>query len=167
LNYGVFYPLMTFTRERPVDFTTIPVLVEANSDENTERLKRLAGILSEKVHAIHSGQRRIIHLAAVIACNFSNHMYALAENLLVREGIPFDLLLPLIAETAGKIRAVPPGLAQTGPAVRKDAQTMEQHLQLLKDDKQLAELYRIISESILTFATSEPKNRNDYSRENG
>jgi predicted short-subunit dehydrogenase-like oxidoreductase (DUF2520 family) len=152
VNYGVLYPLMTFTRKKPVDFASVPLLIEANSEDNEAKLIHLAKMLSEEVRTVTSEQRKIIHLAAVIASNFSNHMYTLAENLLAYEGIPFKLLNPLIRETTNKIGLLPPLLAQTGPAVRNDTVTMKAHLKLLADDPGIAEIYRHISKSIITFA---------------
>ncbi|MBN2273930.1 MAG: DUF2520 domain-containing protein [Bacteroidales bacterium] len=151
-RFGVLYPLMTFTRNKAVDFNKVPVLVEANSPENTDKLVKFARQLSGKVHIMDSKQRKIIHLSAVFASNFSNHMYTLADTLLAREAISFDLLKPLITETAGKISTIPPLSAQTGPAIRDDKITMEEHLQMLKEETDIAEIYRQISKSIITFA---------------
>jgi predicted short-subunit dehydrogenase-like oxidoreductase (DUF2520 family) len=157
VHYGVFYPLMTFTREKPVNFSAIPLLVEANTYENTEKIRQLAERLSGKVCIINSARRKLIHLAAVIASNFSNHMYTIAESLLFREGISFDLLKPLILETTDKIGRLSPLIAQTGPAVRNDTPTLEAHLQILADNPQVAEIYRLISKSIINFAAKEQK----------
>ncbi|MBN1414686.1 MAG: DUF2520 domain-containing protein [Bacteroidales bacterium] len=152
INYGVFYPLMTFTRKKPLNFVSIPLLIEANTTANLNKLSHLAGLLSGTVSTITSAQRKIIHLGAVIASNFSNHMYALAESLLTREGISFDLLKPLIRETADKITRVSPLSAQTGPAARNDTRILEEHLKVLAEDPEIAELYKQISKSIITFA---------------
>jgi predicted short-subunit dehydrogenase-like oxidoreductase (DUF2520 family) len=157
VNYGVMYPLMTFTRIKPVDFTTVPLLVEASSDRNTDKLNSLAKCLSKEVRIMTSEQRGHIHLAAVIAGNFSNHMYALAEAVLAHQGIPFELLKPLIRETSDKINFISPREAQTGPAVRNDTLTLEEHIRLLADHPDIAELYRQISKSIITFAKQEKK----------
>jgi predicted short-subunit dehydrogenase-like oxidoreductase (DUF2520 family) len=158
-HYGVLYPLMTFTRKKPADFASVPLLIEANSSENMEKLRHLAKKLSEDVRTVNSEQRKIVHLAAVIASNFPNHMYTLAENLLTRKGIPFDLLKPLIRETADKINLMSPLSAQTGPAVRDDKATLEGHLKLLTDDADTAEIYRQISKSIITFARKPAKKK--------
>jgi len=156
-NYGVLYPLMTFTRSKPVDFTSVPLLVEANTDRNKKKLVNLAKRLSREVRTVTPEQRKYIHLAAVIACNFSNHMYTLAETLLACKNIPFEWLKPLIRETSGKINRMSPREAQTGPAVRSDTQTMEEHIRLLAGHPDIAELYRQISKSIITFAKQEKK----------
>jgi len=152
IHYGVLYPLMTFSRNKPVDFASTPLLIEANSDGNAEKLFHFAGRLSGDVRAVNSEKRKIVHLAAVFAANFPNHMYVLAENLLSRNGIRFDMLKPLIREATDKISRMSPLTAQTGPAVRNDKVTMEEHLKLLTDDADIAEIYRQISKSIINFA---------------
>jgi len=152
VNYGGLYSLMTFTRSKPVDFTSVPIFVEANTASNKSKLHTLARGLSREVMTINSEQRRHIHLAAVFACNFTNHMYTLAEAVLAQQGIPFELLKPLIRETTDKISSLSPREAQTGPAARNDTPTMEEHLRLLAGYPDIAELYRQISKSIITFA---------------
>jgi predicted short-subunit dehydrogenase-like oxidoreductase (DUF2520 family) len=151
VNYGVLYPLMTFTRNKPVDFSVIPLLIEANAGENTEKLLVFAKNLSKDVRPVSSELRKTIHLAAVFACNFPNHMFALAEYLLSHKGISFDILKPMIRETTDKLNMMSPLSTQTGPAIRNDETTMEHHLKLLADDVEIAELYRQISKSITTF----------------
>jgi predicted short-subunit dehydrogenase-like oxidoreductase (DUF2520 family) len=163
VNYGVLYPLMTFTRHKPVDFASVPLLIEASSIRNYNKLNSLAKCLSKEVTAMTTEQRKIIHLAAVFACNFTNHMYTLAEDVLAHEGIPFKLLKPLIRETADKINRLSPHDAQTGPAVRNDTSTLEEHLRLLASHPEIAELYCQISKSIITFARQEKKgNRSQF-----
>lgn len=159
VNYGVLYPLMTFTRNKPVDFASVPLLVEASSARNKNRLNSLARCLSGEVRTVTSEQRRYVHLGAVMACNFSNHMYALAESLFAREGIPFDLLKPLIRETAEKIQLLSPRDAQTGPAFRYDTRTLKEHLKMLAGDPRTAEIYRHISKSIVTFAGEDKRKK--------
>ena len=95
-----------------------------------------------------SGQRRYLHLAAVFACNFANHMYALSSHILEKQGIPFEVMLPLIDETAGKVHELSPTQAQTGPAVRYDENVISKHLEMLADEESLQELYEKISKSI-------------------
>ena len=155
VNYGVLYPLMTFTRKKPVVFASVPLLVEASSARNKSRLNAFAKCLSKEVRTITSEQRKYIHLAAVMACNFSNHMYTLAESLFEREGFPFDWLKPLIRETSEKINRLSPREAQTGPALRNDTRTMKEHLKMLAGDPLTAEIYRQISKSIITFAAED------------
>ena len=150
-NYGVLYPLQTFTKKRALSFGQIPLLVEANNDENLNRIKKLASLISDHVVQAGSEERMKLHLAAVFAGNFSNHMVALAEQYLVKQGLSFELLKPLIAETAAKVLEIPPLLAQTGPAVRGDNRVMEEHLALLRAYPEFAELYRLISKSIMNL----------------
>jgi predicted short-subunit dehydrogenase-like oxidoreductase (DUF2520 family) len=159
VNYGVLYPLMTFTRNKPVDFASIPLLLEASSARNEYKLNSLAKCLSKEVMTITSEQRKHIHLAAVIACNFSNHMYTLAEAVAASKGITFELLKPLIRETSDKINCLSPREAQTGPALRNDIRIVEEHIRLLASHPDIAELYRQISKSIITFAGEDKKQK--------
>ena len=116
-NYGVLYPMQTFSKTREVDFSVIPFFLEANTSENAGKLQQLAEKLSENVRFLSSDQRKCLHLAAVFACNFTNHIYALAVKLLQEQDIPANVLLPLIDETAAKIHTMSPKVAQTGPAI--------------------------------------------------
>lgn len=146
---GVLYPMQTFSKERIVDFKRIPCFVEAANGEDEGLLLELAKTLSESVYEANSKARKYLHLSAVFCCNFTNHCYALAEKLLKEHGgLPFDVMLPLIDETAKKVHKLSPRKAQTGPAVRWDTNVMEKHAQLLKDEPQLQEIYRLLSESI-------------------
>lgn len=147
-RYGVFYPMQTFSRQRMADFRQIPVFVESNSAEDARFLKDIASALSGKVYEATSEQRKSLHLAAVFACNFTNHMYTLAAGLLEKYGLPFDVMLPLIDETARKVHELEPHLAQTGPAVRYDENVIGEHLQMLVGEPQMQELYKLISDSI-------------------
>ena len=147
-RYGVFYPMQTFSRQRMADFRQIPVFVESNSAEDARFLKDIAFALSGKVYEATSEQRKSLHLAAVFACNFTNHMYTLAAGLLEKYGLPFEVMLPLIDETARKVHELEPRLAQTGPAVRYDGNVIGEHLQMLVGEPQMQELYKLISESI-------------------
>lgn len=151
-RYGVFYPMQTFSKQREVDFKEIPIFIESHSAKDTEFLKDIASVLSEKVHEASSEQRKNLHLAAVFTCNFTNHMYALAAELLKKYQLPFDVMLPLIDETARKVHELEPRAAQTGPAIRFDENVINGHLQLLADEPQMQELYRLISGSIHSFA---------------
>ncbi|NEU08431.1 DUF2520 domain-containing protein [Flavihumibacter sp. R14] len=148
---GVFYPIQTFSKSKAVDLRKVPIAVEGNSTEVTNTLHSLASRVSEKVLDMNSVQRRTVHAAAVFACNFTNHMYVLADKLLADQGLDFDLLRPLIAETALKVQGADPATVQTGPAVRNDKSTMDKHLQLLADDPALGELYEKLSQSIINY----------------
>ena len=147
-NYGVFYPLQTFSKEKSVDFKTIPICIEANNSKTSTTLKYFAKSISENVKKVNSEQRKKIHLAAVFACNFSNYMYVVAENLLKKEKLSLDLLKPLIEETSFKLKNYSPASVQTGPAIRKDKKTMEAQIKLLSKDKDLQKIYTLLSESI-------------------
>lgn len=151
-RYGVFYPMQTFSKRREVDFATIPIFIEACSEEGERFLSGIASVLSGKVFSATSTQRKSLHLAAVFACNFSNHMYALAAELLDKYGLPFDVMLPLIDETARKVHQLDPREAQTGPAVRYDRNVMDGHLGMLADEPVLGDIYRKLSESIHSLA---------------
>lgn len=147
-RYGVFYPLQTFSKLREVDFHEIPFFIEANRQEDAEWLKTIASALSRRVYAANSEQRKSLHLAAVFACNFTNHLYVLASDLLKKYGLPFDAILPLIDETARKVHDLSPSDAQTGPAIRYDENVIGQHLDMLSGDPDMQELYRMLTESI-------------------
>jgi len=146
-NFGVFYPLQSFSKEKEVDFSQIPICIEANSEENFKKIRQLALQISASVYNISSKQRRISHVAAVFANNFSNFMLSKASEICEKHEIPFDILKPLIEETFQKIKKVSPKEAQTGPARRNDKKTMVAHLEYLDEDQQ--KLYKTISEAIL------------------
>lgn len=147
-DFGVFYPLQTFSKNRPVNFQTVPVCLEASNDYRQAQLNDLADKISAIVHVIPSHQRKVLHLAAVFACNFPNFMYAVAASILQASDLDFDLLKPLIRETAEKIQTVNPAEAQTGPALRGDTRVLEQHLEMLNNIPDYQALYRQISNGI-------------------
>lgn len=145
--YGVIYPLQTFSRDRALPMHDVPLFIEGSTPETTLFLEHLAGTLSAHVIPLSGEKRRYLHLAAVFACNFTNHMYTLAADILRREQIPFDVLKPLITETAAKVMTMDPVKAQTGPAVRSDKEVMQRHLALI-DEPWEKEIYSLISKSI-------------------
>ncbi|HEX3384524.1 MAG TPA: Rossmann-like and DUF2520 domain-containing protein, partial [Mucilaginibacter sp.] len=122
LNAGVFYPLQTFSKTKELDFRTVPLCIEGATEEITKHLEELARTVSNNVYRVHSEQRRILHLAAVFACNFPNYLYYAAGELLREHNLDFNMLRPLILETAVKVQEHLPGDVQTGPAVRNDEQ---------------------------------------------
>ncbi len=150
-NTGVFYPLQTFSKFREVNFKTIPVFVEAGSKENEIMLLQLAQRISENVTVLDSGKRLFLHIAAVFACNFVNHFYTVASDLLESKDIPFQMIQPLIMETALKVMNTAPQKAQTGPAVRFDENIIGAHLEALRSFPELRVMYREISESIYNY----------------
>lgn len=147
-KYGVLYPLQTFSKNKVVDFSQIPICVEAIDLDVEKQILDMANLLSPKVYIINSEKRKKLHLAAVFACNFSNYMYDIAFDIVMSAGIDFEILKPLIAETADKINTMTPREAQTGPAVRYDENTINKHLSLLNRKKNLREIYRILSKNI-------------------
>lgn len=152
-RYGVLYPMQTFSKQRKVDFENVHFFIEANSLEDTETLKKTASSLSTHVFEASSEQRKYLHISAVFACNFVNHMYAICEQILSSNGLPFSAMLPLIDETAEKVHHLPPVMAQTGPAQRNDTNIMESHMKMLKNAPETALLYKLISENIHKFQT--------------
>ncbi|OYT15880.1 MAG: NADP oxidoreductase [Bacteroidetes bacterium 4572_77] len=155
---GVFYPLQTFSKEKSLPFSNIPIMVETNKEEDLKPLENLAERLSEKVFRINSLQRKRIHIAAVFSCNFTNYLVHIAEDLLEKEQIPFDVIRPLIEETAEKLKEIRPYHAQTGPAVREDHETMQNHLNDLDDTPAYKEIYQLLSQHIIQ---SRKKENND------
>ena len=153
-RFGVLYPLQTFSKGRNVNFDVIPIFLEANTDKNADYLKNIASALSENVRFMSSEKRRSLHLAAVFACNFTNHIYTLSYKLPENESIPADVLLPLIDETVSKIHSMPPAAAQTGPAIRYDENVINKHLAML-DDPDMQAIYRLLSQSIHKEAQNE------------
>lgn len=147
-RYGVFYPMQTFSKQREVKFDEIPFFIEAKTAEDVALLKAIAATLSDHVYEASSEQRKSLHLAAVFICNFTNHMYALAADLLEKYQLPFNVMLPLIDETARKVHELAPRDAQTGPAVRYDKNVIENHLAMLADLPALQEIYKLMSKSI-------------------
>ncbi|MBL1231729.1 MAG: DUF2520 domain-containing protein [Vicingaceae bacterium] len=146
-KYGVFYPLQTFSKENPIAFDEVPLCIEGNSKEVVDELIELGKTLSNKVVELNSQQREVLHLAAVFACNFSNYMYQVADELTTKNKIDFSILLSLINETANKIKKQSPKEAQTGPAKRNDQQTIDKHLAMLEDNPN-KELYQLITKLI-------------------
>lgn len=141
---GVFYPMQTFSKEREVEFKEIPLFLESYTDMHL--LRQLAESISNNVRELDSENRRKLHLAAVFACNFTNHCYALASQITEEAGVDFSALLPLIDETAQKVHEMSPIEAQTGPAVRMDMSVIERHESMLSGKAK--DIYHLISESI-------------------
>jgi len=146
-QYGVLYPLQTLSKYRKADFTAIPLFVEGCDFPTEQKLMALASSISHNVTVLPSEQRRFLHLAAVFANNFSNHLFTLASQILEKQGIDPIALIPLIDETAAKLHSMTPAQAQTGPAIRNDSKTMQRHLALLDND--LAKIYSLLSNSII------------------
>lgn len=145
-KHGVMYPLQTFSKTKEVDFNSIPIFVEG-SDEGEKEIFTFVRSFSNDVRLLTSTNRSKLHLAAVFACNFSNHMFHLSERLLADLDMRFQDLQPLVEETFRKAIELNPSRSQTGPAMRDDEETINRHLEMLKDE-QMKNLYRMITESI-------------------
>jgi predicted short-subunit dehydrogenase-like oxidoreductase (DUF2520 family) len=146
-KHGVMYPLQTFSKTKEVDFNNIPIFVEG-SEEGEKDIFTFVRTFSNDVRLLTSANRSKLHLAAVFACNFSNHMFHLAEKLLSDLEMEFQDIRPLVEETVRKAMELSPSKSQTGPAIRQDEDTIQRHLEMLKDE-QMKSLYRMITDSIL------------------
>lgn len=144
-RYGVFYPMQTFSKERQVDFSSIPTFIEASDAATLELVHTLASSITQRVYELSTEDRKYLHLSAVFACNFANHCYAMSAELLEKHGLPFDVMLPLIDETATKVHTLHPLDAQTGPAVRYDENVIRMQAQLLADNPAMQDLYERLS----------------------
>ena len=154
-HYGVFYPMQTFSKERMVDFNAISLFLEANDAVSMERLKMLAATLSPHIYELDSEGRKHLHLAAVFACNFVNHCYALSAEVLSAKGLPFSVMLPLVDETAQKVHELEPREAQTGPAVRGDRNVMEMQAAMLAGHPAVKHIYETLSNDIMRLADND------------
>lgn len=151
---GVVYPLQSFTRQTKPDISKVPFCIEGSSPEIAEQLAVVARLISNDVRFIESDQRAAIHLAAVFACNFSNYLFAVSDCLLKKSNVDPDILLPLIYETASRLKGGDAASLQTGPAVRGDWSTIERHLGMLQNHPELIELYKTISDHIVKMKES-------------
>ena len=151
VNKGVFYPLQTFSKGRKVSFKDLPILIETIDNQSEKILASLAEAIGGKVHYVDTDHRRMLHLAAVFVCNFTNHMLTGGKEVIVKAGLPFEILIPLIMETISKAIDIGPENSQTGPAVRNDQNTIEKHLELLSFSPDLQETYREITRSIIKY----------------
>lgn len=147
-HYGVLYPLQTFTKNRILDFKTIPCFLEYNDDITRSVLVDLSQSISNNIRFVNSEERKYVHLAAVFACNFVNHCYTIASDILSRHNMPFELLLPLIDETARKVHEIDPIDSQTGPAVRFDENIINKQIKMLEYNPILKDIYNLMSTSI-------------------
>lgn len=148
---GVIWPLQTLSAGKTINYKKIPFFIEGSSKENSELLSNFAKLVSNRVMIVDSPTRQQIHLAAVIASNLTNQLYSISASILERQNIPFDVLTPLILETAAKAGKLHPKRSQTGPASRKDLNVIEKHLDLLRDDPESRDIYRLITENIMKY----------------
>ncbi len=147
-KFGVIYPLQTFSKNKKVNFSEIPLFIEASNNEALKKISLIANKISGKVYRADSSQRLKLHISAVFACNFVNYLYDVAENILREAELPFEVLLPLITETAEKIKHLSPFDAQTGPAVRFDNKIISKHFAALAGDSKKQQLYEEMSRQI-------------------
>lgn len=148
VHYGVLYPMQTFSKQREVDFRSIPCFIEGNDSLAKQNIRALAESISGRVYEMSSDDRRFLHLAAVWACNFTNHCYEVSAEILRKHDVPFDVMLPLIDETAAKVHGMGPIDAQTGPAVRFDDNVIRAQAAMMRDNPILKDLYERMSMSI-------------------
>jgi predicted short-subunit dehydrogenase-like oxidoreductase (DUF2520 family) len=148
---GVFYPLQTFSKNRQVNFTGLPFLLESSDEEDSHILKTLVESVSGKAYFVDTEHRRMLHLAAVFICNFTNHMLTVGKDVVLKAGFPFEIMAPLINETISKALESGPENSQTGPAVRHDQNTIEKHMELLSYSPELQKIYREMTGAITEY----------------
>jgi len=144
---GIFYPLQTFSKNKAVDFSIIPLCLESENETDYKLLEKVAHTISNKVYAINSEQRKALHISAVFVNNFVNHLYQIGNEICEENKVSFEVLKPLILETANKVMSLSPKEAQTGPAIRNDKQTIEAHLDFLSNES-YATMYKTLTQSI-------------------
>jgi predicted short-subunit dehydrogenase-like oxidoreductase (DUF2520 family) len=144
---GIFYPLQSFTKNKAVDFSKIPICLESENESDFNLLKNVAESISNSVFKIDSQQRKALHISAVFVNNFVNHLYQIGQEICIENNVPFEIVKPLILETANKVMTLSPAAAQTGPAKRNDSQTIETHLDFLSNENH-ATIYKILTQSI-------------------
>src|SRR5688500_9763294 len=145
---GVFYPLQTFSEDHHIEWKSTPIIITSDNEYVTNALRGLAEKISTKIYEITDQQKTVLHLAAVFANNFTNHMITIAENICEENSIPFEILKPLIQTTFEKALHQGPSGSQTGPATRGDDMTIDKHIQLLRDYPQILEVYEVITKNI-------------------
>jgi len=144
---GVFYPLQTFSKDAEVDFKQVPICIEVIKKTNLKTLKSLSEALGSESHKVNTEQRKALHLAAVFVNNFTNQLYRIAHEITESKGVEFNILKPLILETAKKVQDLSPYMAQTGPAKRNDKKTIRKHLKLLENQHH-KDIYELLTTSI-------------------
>lgn len=145
---GVFYPVQTFSKNRKLDFKNIPFCLESSDEQVLQVLQALAGFLGSASIELDSTKRQAVHISAIFACNFTNHLFSISKNIMESELIDFQILEPLIKETITKALTLGPENSQTGPALRNDLVTLNAHIQYLEHNSELRQIYKILSESI-------------------
>jgi predicted short-subunit dehydrogenase-like oxidoreductase (DUF2520 family) len=148
---GVFYPLQTFSKNRNVSLQGIPIFIECSDSDDEALLGNFAENLGAKAYFIDAERRKLLHLAAVFICNFTNHMLTAGDVIATKADMPFDIFIPLLQETVAKAVTNGPLDSQTGPAIRNDINTIEKHLDLLSFSPELQKIYRELTVSISDF----------------
>lgn len=148
-NAGIFYPIQTFSKGISVNFKEVPICIEAKQQPTEKVLYKLGESISHEVYSVNSEDRKVLHVSAVFACNFTNHMLSIAQDILEDRDIDFGLLQPLIVETINKALSIGPAEAQTGPAIRGDTNIMKEHLKFLKYDPAYKKIYKLLSEHLI------------------
>jgi predicted short-subunit dehydrogenase-like oxidoreductase (DUF2520 family) len=148
---GILYPLQTFSVERKVVFRDLPFFLESSDESSMVILENLSRSLGGKIYFADTEHRRLLHLAAIFVCNFTNHMLTAGKEVALRAGFPFEVLHPLIKETFSKALETGPENSQTGPAVRNDRNTIEKHLELLSFSPELYRIYSELTSSIIKY----------------
>jgi predicted short-subunit dehydrogenase-like oxidoreductase (DUF2520 family) len=146
---GVFYPLQTFTKGRKIDFQDVPFFIESEETATEKILLAMGKSLGKKTIKISSQERKALHVAAVFASNFTNHMLTLSKEILINNNLNFDYVKPLVAETINKSLSLGPENSQTGPAKRGDLEILDKHMEFLSHDTVVAELYKLLSQHII------------------
>lgn len=146
---GVFYPMQTFSKDVELNYPDIPFFIEGNSKEAETVLSGIARSISDNVRLANSADRKKLHLAAVFACNFTNHLMAIADDILKENGMDYTVMLPLLRQTIDKLYSIPPSQAQTGPAARLDRNVLDAHIDMLKGERHLKELYEEMTAQII------------------
>ena len=141
--------MQTFNIDKLLSFSDISIFIDANNEETLNTIKSIATSISKRVYRLNDTDRKYLHIAAIFACNFSNYCYSVAQEILENRSIPFEVILPLIDETAKKVHKMSAIEAQTGPAARKDTKVIESHIQLLESNKALQSLYKEMSAQII------------------
>jgi predicted short-subunit dehydrogenase-like oxidoreductase (DUF2520 family) len=150
-NIGVLYPLQTFSKSKKAEFKDVPVFIESEDRETEKVLINMAKAITKKVVKITSAERKALHVAAVFASNFTNHMLLISQEIMKDNKLSFDWLKPLIAEMINKSLSIGPENAQTGPARRGDLETLDKHIDFLKHDQAVTEIYKAISQHIVDY----------------
>src|SRR5690606_14603239 len=146
---GIFYPLQSFSKSREIDFEEVPFLLESDDLTTLQKLKNLAKTLSPHQYLVKSKDRQALHIAAVFASNFVNHLLRISEDIMNRQGLDYEMLKPLIIEQVSKSLQIGAKSSQTGPAVRGDINTLDLHYQFLNYNDNIAEIYKLISQDII------------------